>query len=501
MGKKIIRLLAAVLAAFQLMGAQVFAAAGPIIVEAEISEDCATAYIKNAGTFDTAEAMLGRDPVEVIRAKAISEAAVPVKTVILIDNSLSIPSEGRSAVRQQLANLIAARKEGEVYAVGTISDQVKILQGFTDDYLLLKRTLDNLPHHDQVTYITDALYDYFLKEPLAAHPDSFFRIILASDGVDNKSIGYTKEELLGLLKVTPVPIYTIGIPNGKAGNNEELENMFAISRATGASACLLSDLTSGGISLPAVMDTDRSNLVCTVQLPENVKDGSLKTLSVSLHEGETVRTVSFDQLRMPLLEKVPEPEPEPEPEPIPEPVPAPEPEPEPSRLPLILGIVGALVIAAAAFLLLKKRGGGFRTISPEEEMNRRMDERLEREGTVLLADRREEENGTMPVWNSEQFRRVTLTDTSQPDRCFQKPITQSLIVGLSRDSDICVNYDKSVSRKHCEILREGDRFFVVNHSQSNGTMVNGIKISEKTELKTGDLLKMGRVEMRVELNR
>ena len=134
-------------------------------------------------------------------------------------------------------------------------------------------------------------------------------------------------------------------------------------------------------------------------------------------------------------------------------------------------------------------------------MNLRMDERLEREGTVLLADRREEENGTMPVWNSEQFRRVILTDTSQPDRCFQKPITQSLLVGLSKDSDICVNYDKSVSRKHCEILREGDRFFVVNYSQSNGTMVNGIKISEKTELKTGDLLKMGRVEMRVELNR
>ncbi len=78
---------------------------------------------------------------------------------------------------------------------------------------------------------------------------------------------------------------------------------------------------------------------------------------------------------------------------------------------------------------------------------------------------------------------------------------QSLMIGLSRECDICVNYDKSVSRRHCEILREGDQFYVVNLSQSNGTMINGNKIMQKTRISNGDVLKLGRVELRVELNR
>lgn len=483
-------------------------AADPKIVEAEVGSDTATVYIKGVGQADSAAATLGREAVEVVLAKPLADTDIPIKTLILIDNSLSIPSTGRSSIRQQLAELIAARKEGETYAIGTISEQVSILQDFTDDYLLLKRTLDNLPHHDQVTYITDALYDYLIQQPFAKHNGSFVRILLASDGVDNKSIGYTKDELLGLLKQQPVPIYTIGIPNGKKGNNEEIENMFSIARAAGGSAALLSDLGSG-TSLSAMMNVDQSNVACKVRLPEELRDGSLQTLTITLRSGESARQVSFDQLRMPLSERVPEPEPEPEPEPVPEPEPEPEPmpeppppEPEPQIAPLVIAaIAGVLLIAVlVAVLLLWRKRRAFRTISAEDEVNRRIDQRMETEGTVCLDDD-DRDGGTVHVWDGDALRRVTLTDTRDAARCFQKPIMQSLMIGLSRECDICVNYDKSVSRRHCEILREGDQFYVVNLSQSNGTMINGNKIMQKTRISNGDVLKLGRVELRVELNR
>lgn len=94
---------------------------------------------------------------------------------------------------------------------------------------------------------------------------------------------------------------------------------------------------------------------------------------------------------------------------------------------------------------------------------------------------------------------VVLTDTLEAGRSFRSPIDRSLLIGFSSGMDISVNYDKSVSRKHCELFREGDLFYIVNHSQSNGTYLNKILVSGRTPISQGDIITMGRVEMRFEI--
>jgi pSer/pThr/pTyr-binding forkhead associated (FHA) protein len=42
--------------------------------------------------------------------------------------------------------------------------------------------------------------------------------------------------------------------------------------------------------------------------------------------------------------------------------------------------------------------------------------------------------------------------------------------------------------------------YIRDLDSSNGTFVNGSRIYDETEIRSGDMLKLGRVELRVEMN-
>lgn len=490
--------LAALLLALAATAQTAWAAPAASIVEAEVTDTQVTAYVTGCAEVSAVTATLGQYACEGVTQQALGDSGLPIKTLILVDNSLSIPRDSRAAIKPLLLELIAARKEGEVFSLGTISESVSVLVDFTSDYAALKQAVDGLEHQDQETYLTDALYDYFSANSFGQSGGAYERMLILSDGVDNKSLGYTKDELLTLLKSRPTPIYTVGIPNGTSGNNDELENMFAISRATGMSSALLGELD--GAKLSAMLDADRNNQVVTVPIPETARDGSLQTLTLSLQTSGGQITASADQLRMPLSEKAEEAPPA-APEQPAVIVQAPEQERDPLMYVLAGGLVllavGIIVIAVLVVLQTRKKRERFKKLDPEEE--RRM--REEEEGTQFVSDATELVDGdqTMHVWQDAPTSRITLTDTQAPEHCYQKPITSSLIIGFSRESDICINYSKSVSRKHCEIVKEDGGFYLINHSQSNGTLLNGMRVTEKTPLYDGSTIRMGKVEMRIEI--
>ena len=57
--------------------------------------------------------------------------------------------------------------------------------------------------------------------------------------------------------------------------------------------------------------------------------------------------------------------------------------------------------------------------------------------------------------------------------------------------------EPSVSSHHCEILLRGDQVIVKDLESTNGTYVNGQKVSE-SPLKSGQILRLGQLEMRLE---
>src|SRR5690349_24356084 len=57
--------------------------------------------------------------------------------------------------------------------------------------------------------------------------------------------------------------------------------------------------------------------------------------------------------------------------------------------------------------------------------------------------------------------------------------------------------EPSVSSHHCEILLRGSEVMVKDLNSTNGTFINGEKISESV-LKPGQILRLGQIELRLE---
>ncbi len=70
----------------------------------------------------------------------------------------------------------------------------------------------------------------------------------------------------------------------------------------------------------------------------------------------------------------------------------------------------------------------------------------------------------------------------------------SLVIGRTPENDIVLNH-KSISRHHAKVIRDGDKYIVVDLESANGVRVNGSEF-ERVELKSGDTLELGHVRLR-----
>ncbi|MDR2367917.1 MAG: sigma 54-interacting transcriptional regulator [Deltaproteobacteria bacterium] len=73
---------------------------------------------------------------------------------------------------------------------------------------------------------------------------------------------------------------------------------------------------------------------------------------------------------------------------------------------------------------------------------------------------------------------------------FRFPLAERVLLGRSADCDLIL-FDRSASRRHAEITKSGDTYFIEDLNSTNGTLVNDLPISEKLPLKPFDCVKIG----------
>ncbi len=73
-----------------------------------------------------------------------------------------------------------------------------------------------------------------------------------------------------------------------------------------------------------------------------------------------------------------------------------------------------------------------------------------------------------------------------------------MTIGREASHAIALVNDMGVSRTHAQIVRQGDQTLIEDLGSTNGTYVNGIRVSAPTPLKAGDTLQLGASLFRVE---
>lgn len=71
----------------------------------------------------------------------------------------------------------------------------------------------------------------------------------------------------------------------------------------------------------------------------------------------------------------------------------------------------------------------------------------------------------------------------------------SMVIGRTEENDIIVNHP-SISRHHAKIVRDGDRYTVVDLQSANGVRVGG-ESYERVDLQPGDVVELGHVKLRL----
>ncbi|MBN2029955.1 FHA domain-containing protein [bacterium] len=66
---------------------------------------------------------------------------------------------------------------------------------------------------------------------------------------------------------------------------------------------------------------------------------------------------------------------------------------------------------------------------------------------------------------------------------------EEVVIGRDEDADVTIEDDR-LSRKHCKIAQVGGQFVISDLNSSNGTFVNGVKVTEKT-LENNDKIQIG----------
>lgn len=502
-----------------------------LIMQSAVAGNEIQLYIRGAESYEEATAQIGMDVAPIVETADTTS----VHTIILVDNSLSITEENQEKIQEFITEYVGQKADSEKISVAVFGEEIEYLIEEETDAANIVEVLGQIEYRNQDSFLTDILYDEIMG---LQDETEYTRFIVATDGVDNKAIGYTKEELQELLKKKNYPVYALGCVY--KDNSAELENLFSIARLTQGRYFLLDDYEE----YQEIVRTFGETIgVIGIEIPTECRDGSEKSILLTMEtEAGTVEMTS--RVSMPFQVKEQEEEetraesvtvPETDlketseesvesenvaEEPVSETAAVMEMESEPVKEEgsvdyLTIGGIILVVLAVAALIVqqvMRKKKSGKKAdkesgptkkeidavsdgnVNPESVKEPAMEGDMG--ATVVL-----KEEGTVFLdWNRNDYI-VVLKDKNDPNKIFRYPIGEGVVIGRKKEAgvQIVLNYDDSVSKRHCVITASNGHFFIEDLHSSNKTYLNGEVVEEKKEFTPGSMIKIGRLEMALDV--
>lgn len=481
------------------------------IIQSNVSDETIDLYINDVSADGEYQAQIAMTETEVV---SVSEVKA-VHSIILIDNSLSITDANKDKIKEIVSLYLAQKSEEEVFSVATYGEDIQYLAERESDSSKIMEVFEKVEYQDRDSFLTDILYEEIEK---LSDTDEYTRFIVASDGVDNKAIGYTKSELEKKLDVKNYPIYALGCKY--KNNDSEIENFFALSRYTDASYFLLDESDS----IEDIVSSLCNDIICVkLAVPNNLRDGSNKNILITYTDDDGEIELKTD-VSMPFgieeieTEIISSVEPTTIEETVGESTVVVEPASEivekvetgfdASSIITIVAIF-AIFIAIVVLVILMIAGNKKKNnpVAPQPPMMMpnvppmtnvsQMPNTYE----AMPAEPAYDDEKTVFLVENDNKRILVLRDKNDSSKVFKYPLVGEVVLGrkLEDGVNILLNYNNTVSSKHCAISASGGRYYVEDLGSSNKTYVNGNQVVGRREFRIGDVIRLGRLELIVEV--
>ena len=420
-------------------------------------------------------ANLGENAAEVAGLQTFDQTHEGVAYLMLVDASKSLTPERFGQMRSALQNWRESLQNKDRMAIMSFGDSVRMLAPFTADQAALKQVIDGLKAVDKTTALHQALTQSmdFLHNAGLDLPTRRVIVIL-SDGINDAAGGVTREEVLERMKVDRIPVYAIGFssPPLTATKQAGLTELGVFARSSGGEY-----LPADNRSLNSVYAELRRHIRAVWRLQLSCMackgDGRVYRLQVNYQSGNQTLTDGLD-LRLipkgtaPAVSKVTET--------------ASGQQQDSSSVPIAIAAALASTFGIAFYLYLRL------TKKPTIPS-----------GSAAAQDVKPSGLSPKPTPGKPLGWKIALTEVSghSPGTTHQAYLEKELSIGRSLLCAVAIDHDSEISAWHCQLQRQAQGLFITDANSTNGTLVNGVPITRAYRLQQGDLILLGRTELRI----
>jgi VWFA-related protein len=378
-----------------------------------------------------------------------------VAYIFLVDISKSILRPQFAEMRGAIDHWIDGLDEKDRMAVLTFGDGVKTLVDFTGDKSLLKSALQTVEPSDLKTRLYLALND---AENLNSRSDPGLPnrrvVVIVSDGKDEGS-GFTDTDIRALVAQVHMPIYAIGSSRLPLSEREQhLAELKRLALLSGGEYTTGDPLTAAFNQLKQAI---QRVFIVAFRCDGCQYDTADHPLILTLATGNNSRTA---QLPVKLLS-------------IP-----PVPWWKDLKISIPVSIGFALAVGGSIYLKFFRKG------KPASE-------------GVKTSSFEHKKTGPPPLKKTGKLIRLTIVSGRDHGRVYEVRLAGTAVIGRDASCDASFPDDSEMSARHCEVIEDGSRIELEDQGSTNGTLLNGARLVGRQKLSSGDLVRAGRTEFRI----
>lgn len=406
------------------------------------------------------------------------------QTLVLVDNDATVSDVNQKIVKTTLKYLFYHKKEDRTFCLNTYEHDILSEEDYNDDVNDLVCEVDNLEFTPKDSNLCDTI-----SEVIGRWKASDFAcrdILVFSDGIEGAATGHEKEEMYYLLENSGYPVYVVML--SQENNAAERKSLSAIATTSGGKL-FETDFKGSDAGIDRQLTEmifsamDEYALVHWKEYEEEDEDQAESETSEEIVTDNTTESADAMEESEPVQEigesgKVIY-------------------EYDESRgffegrgaliLAAVLILAGLIVGILGGFVLMKRRraeyDAGPHPKRGDDEEEYFEDFELNGVETVMLGG---DSGGTRLLDTNGKL--VTLTDC-ESSRAYRIVLCGSMSVGRG-GCDVTITGDDALSKRHCELYEDEGEVYVKDLASSNGTKVNGVRISA-IKLKNDDRLTIG----------